>query len=64
MKTIKILLFVTVLTLLTTSCTDTTENLVVKPIDTIENSMKFDNAGYNDTGGDEDGEGGTEDKRN
>lgn len=60
MKTIKTLLFVTVLTLLTTSCTDTTENLVVKPIDTIENSIKFgEDPGFYDTGGDQ-GEGNTD----
>lgn len=42
MKTLKKLLFVIVLTLLTTSCTDTTENLVVKPTNTIENTIDID----------------------
>ena len=39
MKTLKNILFIIVITLLTTSCTDNTEDLVTNQKDTIENTQ-------------------------
>lgn len=38
MKTLKNILFIIVITLLTTSCTDTTEDLVINKKDIVENA--------------------------